>query len=139
MKRREDLTTPRQGRRLGVHYDPEAFGHFSESPYGGRNDRRIFGPPGWTPVQLGALSKIVIDVLFGETSHHVGSGGAQCGSRTVVFSIENDMGSELPAAHQVSARPLHPCCDMTRIFPFNLFRFMRRAPSPWLPGAMEAA
>ena len=31
MKRREDLTTPRQGRRLGVHYDPEAFGHFSET------------------------------------------------------------------------------------------------------------
>jgi uncharacterized membrane protein len=30
MKRR-DLTTPRQGRRLGVHYDPEAFGQFSES------------------------------------------------------------------------------------------------------------
>ena len=31
MKRREDLTTPRQGRRLGVHYDPEAFGQFSET------------------------------------------------------------------------------------------------------------
>jgi uncharacterized membrane protein len=31
MKRREDLTTPRQGRRLGVHYDPDAFGQFSES------------------------------------------------------------------------------------------------------------
>jgi len=31
MKRREDLTTPRQARRLGVHYDPEAFGRFSES------------------------------------------------------------------------------------------------------------
>lgn len=31
MKRREDLTTPRQRRRLGVHYDPEAFGQFSES------------------------------------------------------------------------------------------------------------
>lgn len=30
MKRREDLTTPRQRRRLGVHYDPEAFGQFSE-------------------------------------------------------------------------------------------------------------
>jgi uncharacterized membrane protein len=30
MKRREDLTTPRQRRRLGVHYDPEAFGRFSE-------------------------------------------------------------------------------------------------------------
>lgn len=31
MKRREDLTTPRQRRRLGVHYDPDAFGQFSES------------------------------------------------------------------------------------------------------------
>jgi len=30
MKRREDLTTPRQNRRLGVHYDPDAFGQFSE-------------------------------------------------------------------------------------------------------------
>jgi uncharacterized membrane protein len=31
MKRREDLTRPRQIRRLGVHYDPEAFGRFSET------------------------------------------------------------------------------------------------------------
>ncbi len=32
MKRREDLSTPRQLRRgLGVHYDPEAFGRFSET------------------------------------------------------------------------------------------------------------
>ena len=31
MKRREDLTTPRRRRRLGVHYDPDAFGQFSES------------------------------------------------------------------------------------------------------------
>ena len=31
VKRREDLTTPRTGRRLGVSYDPEALGHFSES------------------------------------------------------------------------------------------------------------
>jgi len=31
MKRRENLTTPRQRRRVGVHYDPEAFGQFSES------------------------------------------------------------------------------------------------------------
>ncbi|HSB87331.1 MAG TPA: DUF1003 domain-containing protein [Ilumatobacteraceae bacterium] len=31
MKRREDLTRPRQGRRLGVHYDPDAFGQFSET------------------------------------------------------------------------------------------------------------
>lgn len=30
MRRREDLTTPRQNRRLGVHYDPDAFGQFSE-------------------------------------------------------------------------------------------------------------
>lgn len=32
MRRREDLTTPRTPRRgLGVHYDPEAFGRFSEA------------------------------------------------------------------------------------------------------------
>ena len=31
MKRREDLTAPRESRRLGVHYDPDAFGQFSES------------------------------------------------------------------------------------------------------------
>jgi uncharacterized membrane protein len=31
MPRREDLTTPRQRRRLGVHYDPDAFGQFSEA------------------------------------------------------------------------------------------------------------
>jgi uncharacterized membrane protein len=30
-RRGEDLSTPRQPRRLGVHYDPEAFGRFSES------------------------------------------------------------------------------------------------------------
>jgi uncharacterized membrane protein len=32
MKRREDLTAPRKaGRSLGIHYDPEAFGQFSEA------------------------------------------------------------------------------------------------------------
>ncbi|HUC32182.1 MAG TPA: DUF1003 domain-containing protein [Ilumatobacteraceae bacterium] len=31
MTRRADLTTPRERRRLGVHYDPDAFGEFSES------------------------------------------------------------------------------------------------------------
>jgi uncharacterized membrane protein len=31
MKRREDLTMPRRRRRVGVHYDPDAFGQFSES------------------------------------------------------------------------------------------------------------
>jgi uncharacterized membrane protein len=30
MRRREDLSTPRRGRRFGVHYDPDAFGRFSE-------------------------------------------------------------------------------------------------------------
>ena len=30
MRRREDLTRPRRRRRLGVHYDPDAFGQFSE-------------------------------------------------------------------------------------------------------------
>jgi uncharacterized membrane protein len=31
MTRRDDLTTPRQPRRIDVHYDSEAFGRFSES------------------------------------------------------------------------------------------------------------
>ncbi len=31
MTRRNDITSPREGRRWGLHYDPEAFGQFSES------------------------------------------------------------------------------------------------------------
>jgi uncharacterized membrane protein len=31
MKRSNDLTTPRQRRRVGIHYDPDAFGQFSET------------------------------------------------------------------------------------------------------------
>ncbi len=31
MRRREDLTTPRRGRRFDIHYDPDAFGQFSEA------------------------------------------------------------------------------------------------------------
>jgi uncharacterized membrane protein len=31
VRRREDLSTPRRGLSLGIHYDPEAFGRFSES------------------------------------------------------------------------------------------------------------
>jgi uncharacterized membrane protein len=31
VKRREDLSTPRRPRRLSVHYDPDAFGEFSET------------------------------------------------------------------------------------------------------------
>ncbi len=31
MRRARDLSTPRGGIRVGVHYDPEAFGRFSES------------------------------------------------------------------------------------------------------------
>ena len=31
MKRSADLTTPRLGRGIGLHYDPEAFGRFSEA------------------------------------------------------------------------------------------------------------
>jgi uncharacterized membrane protein len=30
MRRRDDLSVPRGGLRFGVHYDPEAFGRFSE-------------------------------------------------------------------------------------------------------------
>ena len=31
MRRRDDLSVPRGGIRFGVHYDPEAFGRFSEA------------------------------------------------------------------------------------------------------------
>ena len=31
MTRRQDLTSPRQGRRIGVSYDSEAFGQFAET------------------------------------------------------------------------------------------------------------
>ncbi len=31
MRRRENLSTPRRGLRVGIHYDPDAFGRFSES------------------------------------------------------------------------------------------------------------
>jgi uncharacterized membrane protein len=31
VRRREDLSTPRGGLSLGIHYDPEAFGRFSEA------------------------------------------------------------------------------------------------------------
>ena len=31
VRRRDDLSTPRGGIRFGVHYDPDAFGRFSES------------------------------------------------------------------------------------------------------------
>ncbi|CAB4884418.1 unannotated protein [freshwater metagenome] len=31
MTRRSDLSTPRQRRRFGLHYDPDAFGQFSET------------------------------------------------------------------------------------------------------------
>jgi uncharacterized membrane protein len=31
VRRRDDLSTPRGGFRFGIHYDPEAFGRFSES------------------------------------------------------------------------------------------------------------
>jgi uncharacterized membrane protein len=31
MKRRAALSTPRQARRIGIHYDPDAFGRFSEA------------------------------------------------------------------------------------------------------------
>jgi len=31
VRRREDLATPRERRRVGIYYDPEAFGNFSEA------------------------------------------------------------------------------------------------------------
>ena len=47
MRRREDLAQPRRGRRLdlGIHYDPDAFGDFSEAI------ARLFGTARFLVVQ----------------------------------------------------------------------------------------
>ncbi len=45
MKRREDLTTPRGGRRIEVQYDSDAFGRFSESI------ARVFGTARFLAIQ----------------------------------------------------------------------------------------
>src|SRR6476646_8974020 len=45
VRRREDLTTPRRGRRLEVTYDEDAFGRFSESI------ARVFGTARFLAIQ----------------------------------------------------------------------------------------
>ena len=82
--------------------------------------------------ELSAFAKILIDVLVAQARHHVASSLAQRGGRAVVLSVENDMGSELPFAHQVSARPTDLGGDKALVL-------MRRTPSPNVLGAMRAA
>jgi uncharacterized membrane protein len=49
VKRREDLSTPRRGRRLDVTYDEDAFGRFSESI------ARVFGTARFLAIQTGIV------------------------------------------------------------------------------------
>jgi uncharacterized membrane protein len=62
VKRREDLGTPRRGRRLpSVHYDPEAFGDFSEGI------ARYFGTARYLVIQtVIVILWIAINVARGE-------------------------------------------------------------------------
>lgn len=58
MKRR-DLTTPRESRRFGVHYDPEAFGQFSETI------ARTFGTARFLVIQTGIVVVwIALNIAF---------------------------------------------------------------------------
>lgn len=50
MRRREDLSTPRGGIRFGIHYDPDAFGRFSEEI------ARFFGTARFLVVQTGIVA-----------------------------------------------------------------------------------
>lgn len=59
MRRREDLSTPRRrGPRVGIHYDPDAFGRFSESI------ARFIGTARFLVVQTGVvIAWIVFNVV----------------------------------------------------------------------------
>ena len=61
MRRREDLSTPRGGIRFGIHYDPDAFGRFSEEI------ARFFGTARFLVVQtvLVVIWIIVNSLAFG--------------------------------------------------------------------------
>ena len=61
-RREEDLSTPaRRGHRHGVHYDPEAFGRFSEAI------ARTLGTARFLVIQTGVVAVwILINVAFGE-------------------------------------------------------------------------
>jgi len=60
--RRTSLTMPRERRRLGVHYDPDAFGEFSESI------ARYFGTARFLVYQTGFCIAWVLWNSFGPTS-----------------------------------------------------------------------
>ena len=60
MRRREDLSTPRQRRRLdlGIHYDPDAFGQFSETI------ARFFGTARFLVIQTVVVSAWIVINAF---------------------------------------------------------------------------
>jgi uncharacterized membrane protein len=58
MKRRADLATPRQRRRVGIHYDPDAFGQFSEAI------ARFLGTGRYLVIQTGVVISWVIVNVF---------------------------------------------------------------------------
>ena len=58
MKRRTDLATPRQRRHVGVHYDPDAFGQFSEAI------ARFLGTGRYLVIQTGVVFVWVIVNAF---------------------------------------------------------------------------
>jgi uncharacterized membrane protein len=58
MKRRTDLATPRQRRRVGVHYDPDAFGQFSEAI------ARFLGTGRYLVIQTGVVFVWVLVNVF---------------------------------------------------------------------------
>ena len=61
-RRREDLSTPRRGGlSLGIHYDPEAFGRFSETI------ARTLGTARFLVLQTGVVAVwIIINAAFSE-------------------------------------------------------------------------
>jgi uncharacterized membrane protein len=60
MARRDDLSTPRQPRRIGIHYDRDAFGEFSESI------ARFFGTARFLVIQTGiVIVWISVNIVWG--------------------------------------------------------------------------
>jgi uncharacterized membrane protein len=70
VRRREDLATPRERRRFGIHYDPEAFGAFSEGI------ARFLGTARFLVIQsLIVVVWITINVVWGLNVGHIRDGG----------------------------------------------------------------
>jgi len=70
VRRREDLATPREGRRFGIHYDPEAFGNFSEGI------ARFLGTARFLVIQsLLVVVWITVNVVWGFNIGNIRKGG----------------------------------------------------------------